>query len=247
MRVTVVGASGEFGSVLSEILQRRGAQVTRAHRATGVDAVTGSGLAQACEGADVVVDATSLLSRSADESVRFFGAVARNISIAAEAAGAAVVFLSIYGASDPVVNRKMGHYRGKAEQETVYAETLGGTATAVLSTQWYSLAQKFLSMLTFGPIGAAPRMLSRPAAVEDVAEVFADVVLDTARPARVTVAGPAVMDLADAAKAIAAQKGSPRFVFGVNYGGPGLRSGGLVPDHPDAITETTFDQWLARR
>lgn len=247
MRVTVVGASGEFGSILSEILEQRGAQVTRAHRATGVDAVTGAGLTQACAGADVVVDAAGTMVRSATESEEFFGAVARNIAIAAEESGAAVVYLTIYGASDPAVNKKMGHYRGKAVQEATYAEMLGGAATAFRSTQWYSLPEKFLAMMSVGPFGAAPRMASKPAAVEDVAAAMVDVVLDPNRPADLTVAGPAVMDLADAAKAIAAKKGSPKKVFGVNFGGAAVRSGGLVPEHPDVTTTTTFVQWLERR
>ncbi|EGD56442.1 SDR family oxidoreductase [Gordonia neofelifaecis] len=247
MRVTVVGASGEFGSVLSRVLEGRGVDVVRAHRATGVDAVTGDGLTEACEGSDVIVDATSLMSRSADESVAFFSAVARNISTAADATGARVVYLGIYGASDPVVNKKMGHYRGKAEQAVVYEQMLGDDATALLSTQWYSLPEKFMSQTTFGPIAVAPHMHSRPAAVEDVAEAMADVVLDPARPSRVTVAGPAEMDLADVAKAVAAHRGSPRWVLGVNYGGAGLRSGGLVPADPDVTTSTTFEQWLAGR
>lgn len=247
MRVTVVGASGEFGSILCEILLKRGAQVTPAHRKTGVDAVTGKGLAAACEGADVVVDATSLTSRSATDSERFFSAVAQNIAIAADEADAAVVYLTIYGASDPTVNKKMGHYRGKAQQEAVYSEMLGDRATAFRSTQWYSLAETFLTMLTKGPIGAAPHMQSKPADVVDVAEAMADVVLDPNRPSEITVAGPAVMDLADVAKAIAAKKGTPKKVFGINYGGSALRSGGLVPAHPDVTTSTTFEQWLAAR
>lgn len=245
MRVTVVGASGEFGAVLSDILERRGAEVVRAHRATGVDAVTGKGLQEACAGADVVVDATGTTVRSPRESEEFFSAVARNISIAAEEAQAAVVYLTIYGASNPVVNKKMGHYKGKAAQEATYTEMLGDGATAFRSTQWYSLAETFLTMLSKGPIGAAPRMQSKPADVVDVAEAMADVVLDPDRPSAITVAGPEVMDLADAAKAIAAKRGAPKKVVGINYGGPGVRSGGLVPPQPDVTTSTTFEQWLA--
>ncbi|MBM7366919.1 SDR family oxidoreductase [Gordonia hydrophobica] len=247
MRVTVVGASGEFGSILCEILLKRGAQVIPAHRKTGVDAVTGTGLSAACAGADVIVDATSLMSRSAADSERFFSAVAQNIAIAADDADAAVVYLTIYGASDSAVNKKMGHYRGKAQQEAVYTEMLGDAATAFRSTQWYSLPEKFLAAMTFGPVAVAPRMLSRPAAVEDVAEAMADVVLDPSRPSDIIVAGPATMNLVDIAKAVAAKNGSPKKVFGVNVGGSAIRSGGLVPEHPDVTTSTTFEQWLAAR
>ncbi|MGB3696463.1 MAG: NAD-dependent epimerase/dehydratase family protein [Gordonia sp. (in: high G+C Gram-positive bacteria)] len=243
MHVTVVGASGQFGSVVCELLEKHGVTVTRAHRGSGVDAVTGVGLAKACEGADVIVDATGAMDRSAARSKAFFGAVARNISEVAKRSGAAVVYLTIYGATDPVVNAKMGHYQGKAEQERVYAERLGAKATALASVQWYSLAEAFMSMMRLGPIAAAPHMVSRPASVEDVAAAMTAVVEDPARPERVVVAGPEVMDMADVARAIAAKRGSPKKVFAVTLA-KGLKTGGLVPQQPDVITETTLDQWL---
>ncbi|WP_026919475.1 SDR family oxidoreductase [Gordonia shandongensis] len=245
MKITVVGASGQFGSILCDRLDTRGAEVVRAHRGAGVDAVTGAGLAEACAGADVIVDATNLMSMRAAESEKFFSAVATNIARTARATGAAVVYLTIHGAPDPAVAR-MGHYRGKAAQERVYSAECGDTATAVASTQWYSLAETFLSAMRLGPIAAVPHMVARPAAVDDVADAMADVVLDPARPDRVVVAGPEVMDMLDVARMIAAADGTPKKVVGVRLI-KGLAGGALVPQNPDVVTTTTVDDWLAAR
>lgn len=243
MRVTVVGASGQFGSLVSDGLERVGVDVTRAHRGSGVDAVTGKGLAQACDGADIIVDATSNMDRSAAKCRAFFGAVASNISTVALESGAQVVYLTIYGATDPVVNAKMGHYQGKAEQERVYGEKLGDRASAVSSVQWYSLADTFMSALHIGPIAAAPRMVARPASVEDVAAAAVDMIVAPVKPARLVVAGPEVMDMADVAKAIAKRRGTPKKVFAVTIA-KGVTTGGLVPQQPDVVTTTTLDEWL---
>ena len=63
----------------------------------------------------------------------------------------------------------------------------------------------------------------------------------------IEVSGPVEMDLVDVAKAVAAQTGSPRWIFGVRFGGPAIRGGGLVPADPDVVTSTTLDGWLAGR
>ncbi|MGB3302712.1 SDR family oxidoreductase [Gordonia sp. (in: high G+C Gram-positive bacteria)] len=246
MRVTVVGASGQFGSLVCDGLEKAGVEVTRAHRGTGVDAVTGDGLAAACDGADIIVDATSTMERSAAKSRAFFGTVARHISKVARESGSQVVYLTIYGASDPVVNEKMGHYQGKAEQERVYAEQLGDNATAIASVQWYSLAEAFMSMMRVGPFAAAPHMVARPAAVEDVAKATVELILAPVKPQRLVVAGPEVMDMADVAKAIAKHRGSPKKVFAITIA-KGVKTGGLVPQQPDVITATTLEDWLATR
>ncbi|WP_165943116.1 SDR family oxidoreductase [Gordonia zhaorongruii] len=247
MRVTVVGATGQFGALVSERLEESGGAVVRAHRGSGVNAVTGEGLADACAGSDVIVDVTNFASRSGAKSRRFFGSVARNVSLVASQTGAHVVYLTIVGAAEPDVHAKMGHYQGKAEQESVYAAELGAGATAVASVQWYSLAETFLSMMKVGPVAMLPHMLSKPAAAEDVAAEFARVVLDPNRPQRFTVAGPDVIDMADVGRRIAAVDGKPKRIRAINFGGPAMRSGKLIPDRPDAVTAITLDQWLDAR
>ncbi|MCG7632122.1 NmrA family transcriptional regulator [Gordonia McavH-238-E] len=256
MKIVIVGASGALGSRVADLLVERGHEVVRAHRASGVDAYTGSGLAAAFDGADAVVDCLSLQTLKAAAAIDFFETTATHIGRAATSAGVAhVVVVSIANADDPAVNAKFGYYQGKAAQEAAYAKVVDPAAlTIVASVQWFELAEQMMSTMRFGPIAAVPRMRCAPAAVADVAVAVADEA--TANPAekrgpsgrrKVEVSGPVTMDLVDVAKAVAAQTGSPRWVLGVRFGGPAIRGGGLVPAHPDVVTTTTLDGWLAGR
>lgn len=250
MKIVVVGASGALGSRVADLLVERGQEVVRAHRASGVDAYAGTGLAEAFDGADAVVDCLSLQTLKAKDAIDFFATTATHIGTAATAAGVShVVVVSIVNADDPAVNAKFGYYQGKAAQEAAYAKVVDPAALTVLaSVQWFELAEQMMSRMRLGPIAAVPRMRCAPAAVADVAVAVADVV--TTGPTgkrKVEVSGPVEMDLVDVAKAVAAQTASPRWVLGVRFGGPAIRGGGLVPAQPDVVTATTLDGWLAGR
>lgn len=91
--------------------------VVAAHRGSGVNALTGEGLAAAVDGADVVVDCLNVTTQSGRKATGFFTTTAGNIAGAARHSGARVVCLSICNAVDPAVNATMGYYRGKAAQE----------------------------------------------------------------------------------------------------------------------------------
>ncbi|MBD0862044.1 NmrA family transcriptional regulator [Gordonia sp. zg691] len=250
MKVAVIGASGVLGSQVADLLAGRGHDVVRANRATGVDAYTGEGLAQVCAGADAVVDCLSLQTLKAKEAIDFFATAAGNIGrAAAQARVAHVICVSIVNADVPAVNAKFGYYQGKAAQEEAYRKAIDPAAlTIVASVQWFELAEQMMGTMSFGPLAVVPKMRCRPAAASDVAVSLADVVVAGPQgTSKVEVAGPAVMDLVDVAKAVAAQQGSPRWVVGVPFGGPAIRGGGLVPDNPDVVTETTLDQWLDAR
>ncbi|MCH5642107.1 MULTISPECIES: sugar nucleotide-binding protein [unclassified Gordonia (in: high G+C Gram-positive bacteria)] len=251
MKAVVFGATGTLGSALTQRLSDNGVDVVSASRASGVDAYRGEGLDAAIAGADVVVDCLNVTTMKAKEAVDFFTTAAGNVGRAAAAAGAPVVCLSIVNASDPAVNRKFGYYQGKAAQEEAYASVVAPeNLTIVKSVQWYELAEQLLGMMRLGPIAAVPHMRARPAAAADVASVLADVVAAAQhKPADgvIEVAGPQVLDLVDVAKAIARQKGSPKWVVGIRFGGAAIRDGGLVPSAPDIVTPTGLDDWLAER
>ncbi len=245
MRTVVLGASGEIGAALVRRLRENGVDVVAAHRSTGVDAYTGTGLEAAFAGADVVVDCTNVTTTNAAKAIDFFGTVARKVSAAAEAAGVGrVVCLSIINAADPEVNAKFGYYQGKAAQEQAYRDALPAERlTVVRSAQWYELARQMMGSLRLGPVAAVPHMRCRPLSSDDAAAALADAV--RIRPEQdIEVAGPEVLDLADIGKAIARRAGSPRWVVGVRVGGSAIRDGGLVPDDPTIVTTTTLEQWL---
>lgn len=246
MRVTVVGASGEFGCLLSDELQVGGANVVRAHRGSGVDAVTGAGLEEACAGADVVVDATNIVTLSGRKSIAFFSAVAGNIAAAAARADARVVCLSIVHADDPAVNKGLRYYRGKAAQERVYLNSFdSGALTIVKSTQWYSLARQLLGGLRVGRLAVVPHMLTRPADVREVAAAAARIVREGHPKTVVEIAGPDTHDMVDVARALVAKTGERTIVRGAKLAGGVIAGGGLIPRHPDIVTTRTLDDWLA--
>lgn len=247
MKIIVIGASGTMGRRVADRLEAAGAQVVRAHRGTGVDAQTGEGLAQAIAGADVVVDCLNVATVSTQKAVAFFDAAADHIADAANAAGARVVCLSICNAADPAVNRKMGYYKGKAHQESVYRARLADDRlTIVRTTQWFELAETMSDQFSLGRIALMPRMVTAPIAADDGADVIAAVALGTefAGASSIEVRGPDRVDLVDVARAVRGGRGK---VFGLRFGGPALTDGSLIPREADVVTETTLAQWLAAR
>ncbi len=236
-----------MGRRVADRLERRGAQVVRAHRATGVDAATSEGLTAAVDGADVVIDCLNVAAATEAKAVAFFEQTAANIADAAKAAGARVVLLSISNASDPAVNAKMGYYKGKARQEQVYREKLGEQLTIVHTTQWFELALTMSEQFALGPLAMMPHMVTAPLAADDGADVIVDVALGAsfAGAASIQVRGPERMDLLDVARQARKALGRKGKVFSLRFGGPGLTDGSLIPDPADVITSTTVKRWLA--
>jgi len=247
MRAVVLGGSGKIGRELVTVLAARGVDVAAAQRSAGVDASTGEGLDEVFAGADVVVDCLNIATQNGKKAVDFFGTCARNVAAAVERTGVPrVVCLSIINAAEPAVHAKMGYYQGKSEQERVYRHALGERLAVVHSAQWFELAEQLLGTLKAGPVAAIPHMLSRPCALVEAAAVLADVTI-AGRIGDVQVAGPEELDLHDLAKQLAERAGSPRWVLGINFGGPAIRGGGLLPAGEFVATETTAQEWLAGR
>ncbi len=245
MTTVVFGASGEIGALLADDLERRGEKVICAQRSSGVDAYAGTGVREACAGADTVIDCTNVTTTRGSTAVDFFSTVARTIAEAAAAAGVRrVVCLSIINAADPAVNAKFGYYQGKAAQEQTYTDNVdAGHLQIIRSAQWYELAGQMLARTRFGPIAVAPRMVCRPLAAVDAAGLIADAALSDDLSDR-QIAGPVQHDLVDLARAVARRDGSPRWVVAVPFGGRAFRDGGLMPRGEFEKGQTTFDEWL---
>ena len=249
-KIAVLGASGNFGSALSEKLERQGHDVVRISRSHGVDVMSPEGLERALDGVDIVVDALHIDALGAQKSIEFFTRAARNVVQAAQANGVGrIVCLSIAGATNPEVNHRNGHYQGKAAQESFYQEA-DIPSTTVRSSQWFELIPVLVHRVTKGPLSIMPSMLLAPAAMSDVVTYMADLVSEP-RPARneiVAVRGPQVDSAANFARRILAAKGSidgvqPKTIREAPYLGRGIANGGLIP--ADAhVTSTTVDEWL---
>lgn len=249
-RIAVVGASGNFGSALSDKLEHQVHDVMRISRSHGVDVKSPESLERALDGVNIVVDGLHIDTISSRKSIEFFTRAARNVVLAAQKNGVErVVCLSIAGAANPEVNRRYGYYQGKAAQESLYQDA-DIPSTTVRSSQWFELIPVLVHRVTAGPVAFLPSMLLAPAAMGDVVDFTADVVSEP-RPARneiVAVRGPQVDTAANVARQILAAKGSidgvqPKVIREAPYFGRGIANGGLIP--ADAhVTTTTLVQWL---
>ncbi|GGC91877.1 LysR family transcriptional regulator [Tersicoccus solisilvae] len=250
-RVVVLGGSGLLGTRAAEQLAARGHAVVRVSRATGVDATTGAGLAEAFAGASAVVDCLNIATTRRGPAVDFFTGTATRIADAARTAGVGhVVCLSIVNVTEPALRSALGYYAGKAAQDDVYRRRLLGTDvgfTSLRSTQWFEFAEQLLRQIRIGPLAVVPVMRVRPVAADAVAEAIADMV-DEGPPSAartVDVAGPEVMDTGAMARRLAEARGTPA-VATVPMPRRALRTGGLLPPPDARIDRRTFAEWAAR-
>lgn len=253
MRISVIGGSGTLGKLAVAELQRRGHDVTAASRRTGVDVVTGAGVADVVRDRDAVLDCVNVQTASAGRAITFFTTAARTTAKAVLDAGTPhLVSLSIIGVEHPALQRGNGYYRGKAAQETELLAS-GAPLTLVKTTQWFELAQAFL-LGRIGRVSVVPHMRSRPVAGSAVAELLADTVEagpraggpSASRPHRL-LAGPEERDLADLARAIGATRTPRQRVLAFRIPGAGrvFAAGGLLPDSGVPAAGPRFEEWLA--
>jgi uncharacterized protein YbjT (DUF2867 family) len=137
MKITVIGATGQIGSAVVEILATAGHEVVGAARSTGVDVLTGDGLTEALSGAEVVVDVTNSPSFEDEPVLAFFTTASANIVTAAKAAGVGhYVALSIVGVDGLP---ESGYMRAKVVQESTITGS-GLPYTVVRATQFHEVA-----------------------------------------------------------------------------------------------------------
>ena len=170
MKITVVGASGLIGTKVVEHLGREGHDVVAASRSSGVDVLTGAGLADALAGAGALVDVTNSPSFDDDAVMRFFTASATNLVEAARAAGVAhYVGLSIVGV-DGLPDS--GYFRAKVAQEKIITES-GMPYSIVRATQFAEFVAAIAESLTVGDEVRVPDALIQPISADDVAAAVA--------------------------------------------------------------------------
>ncbi|MCG8920734.1 NAD(P)H-binding protein [Actinokineospora sp. PR83] len=245
MRIAVAGGTGAVGAPVVEAARAAGHEPVVIARSTGVDLVTGAGLTAALEGAEAVIDVSSVTTTSAAESVAFFEqATSRLLRAGADAGVRHHVVLSIVGC-DRV---DLGYYLGKRRQEEL---VLAGPvpATVLRATQFHEFAEQVLRRTAFGPVVLAPRMRSRPIAAREVAAAL--VAAAEAEPVgrAPDLAGPQERDVPAMVRQVQRARGGHRLVLSVRPPGKlgaQLSGGGLLPTGPGPLGVETFDEWLAR-
>lgn len=244
MRIVVAGGTGHVGRHVVEVAHESGHDVVVATRSTGVDLVTGRGLADAVAHADVVIDVSTIASMSRARASRFFATSTHNQLAAETEAGVGHhIALSIVG----IDGVDAGYYGAKLAHER--AVMTGDVPWTVLrATQFHEFAGQVFERGTIGPIHAAIRMRTQPVAAREVAARLVE--LAEAGPSgRVTdLAGPREESLVEMIRDYARAHGMRGWIPAVSLpGGWGraMRDGSALPDPGASLGRQTFAEWLA--
>src|SRR5262249_6345045 len=215
MKVVVIGGSGLIGKKLVPILRKLGHEAVAASPSSGVNALTGEGLAQALEGAGVVVDVSNSPSFADAAVLEFFETSTRNILAAEAAAGVRHhVALSVVGA-DRIPDS--GYLRAKVAQERLIQ---GGQVpyTSVRATHFCEFLGGIAAAGADGDTVRLPTAPMQPLAADDVAAALADVAVGPPADATLELAGPEAQSMAAFVRRALAAGGDTRTVVADQIG-----------------------------
>ena len=246
MKIVVIGGTGLIGSKLVENLRKDGHEPLAASPDSGVNALTGEGLAEALEGAQVVVDVANAPAWEDAAVLDFFQTASRNLLAAETAAGVGHhVTLSVLGA-DRVPDS--GYLRAKvAQEELVEAGPI--PYSIVRATQFFEFIGRIADSSTDGDTVLLSPALVQPEAADDVASTLADVAVGAPLNGMVELGGPEAFPLDELARRVLSAKGDARRVVAdphVLYYGAELDDKSLVPGENARIAPTRFEDWLAQ-
>jgi uncharacterized protein YbjT (DUF2867 family) len=246
MKIVVVGGTGLIGSKLVNRLRQKGHEVVAASPDTGVNTITGEGLAEALTGAQVVVDLANSPSFEDRAVLEFFQTSGRNLLAAEAAAGVGHhIALSVVG-SDRLP--ESGYLRAKMAQEGLIKAS-GIPYTIVRSTQFFEFVRGIAQSSTVGQtVHLSPAKL-QPIVSDDVADVMLDVTLGAPVNGTIEIAGPERIGLDEMVGRFLRATKDPREVVTdvhARYFGTELNDQSLTPGDNPRIAPTRYDDWLSR-
>jgi uncharacterized protein YbjT (DUF2867 family) len=246
MKIVVIGGHGRIGSKIVSELAESGHDPVAADLGTGVNTLTGEGLAEEFDGADVVVDVSNSPSFEDDAVMDFFRTSTRNILTAEQAAGVGHhVAMSIVG-SDRLPDS--GYLRAKVAQEELIEDS-PVPYTIVRSTQFYEFVDSIADAATEGDTVRVPTAGIQPIAAGDAARAVARIAVGEPVGGIVEICGPKAYTFEELIREDLSAHDDPRQVVadpGARYFGTTLTNGGLLPGENAQVGETRFDEWLAR-
>lgn len=247
MKIVVIGGSGLIGTKLVTTLRQRGHQVLAASPNTGINTVTGEGLAAALAGAQVVVDVANAPSFEDAAVLQFFEASGRNLLAAAAVAGVHHhVALSVVGTARLQAS---GYFRGKLAQERLIKSS-AVPYTIVQSTQFFEFMGGIAASAGAGASLQQSPALMQPIASDDVAAALADIALAAPANSTLELAGPQPLRLAQTVQRYLSAIGDPRQVVAnpqAPYFGVLLDDASLMPGPGARLGGVRFDAWLAQQ
>jgi uncharacterized protein YbjT (DUF2867 family) len=244
MRIVVVGGSGLIGSKLVERLRGAGQDPLSASPDSGVDTLTGEGLAEALEDAEVVVDVSNAPMWDDAAVLEFFQTSTRNVLVGEVRAGVSHhVALSVVG-TDRL--QESGYFRAKlAQEEAIRAGSI--PFTIVRATQFFEFIGRIADSNSDGDTVRVPPVLVQPVAADDVAAALAVAAVGAPVNGTIELAGPERFRFDELIQRVLDANGDARRVSadeGARYFGAVLAEGSLIPGDDAHVAPTRFEDWL---
>lgn len=247
MKIVVVGGTGLIGRKVVNTLQAQGHQVIAAAPSTGINTITGEGLAQAMQDTNIVIDLANSPSFADQDVLAFFDASGRNLLAAERAAGVQHhVALSVVGTENLT---QSGYFRGKLVQEKLIRES-GIPYTIVQSTQFFEFLRSIAQAGGEGQTVRISPALFQPIASDDVAAAVVDYALGAPCNGNVEIAGPECMKFSDMVQRYLQASADSRTVVEdaqALYFGARLSENSLIPGTANPrLGVVNFDTWFAQ-
>jgi uncharacterized protein YbjT (DUF2867 family) len=244
IKIVVIGGTGLIGTRVVKILRQQGHEVVAASPSSGVNTVTGEGLAAALNSAQVVVDVANAPSWEDKAVLEFFETSGRNL-LAAEAAEGVKhhVALSVVGTDRLLAS---GYFRAKMAQETMIKASQI-PYTIVRATQFFEFAGSIAQTATDGTTVRVPSVLMQPIMSDDVAVAVADIAVGEPLNGMVEVAGPDRIRQDELVRQFLSATGDSRKVIAdpqALYYGLNVDDQSLVPGLNPRLGSTHFAEWL---
>src|SRR5882672_3543045 len=246
MKIVVIGGSGLIGSRLVKKLVEQGREAVPASPNSGVNTLTGEGLAEVLKGAQVVVDVSNSPSFEDVAVMNFFQTSTRNLLSYEAAAGVGHhVALSIVG-SDSLPDS--GYMRAKVVQEKLIKES-SIPYSIVRATQFFEFVMRIADSFTEGNTVRVPPVGFQPMAADDVASAVGRVAMGSPLNGTVEIGGPEQFRFDELIRQGLSARKDPREVIAdprARYFGTELSERSLVPGVDAQLGETRYEDWLSR-
>jgi uncharacterized protein YbjT (DUF2867 family) len=246
MKLVIIGGTGLIGSKLVTKLLEHGHEAVAAAPDTGVNTLTGEGLAEALQGASVVVDVSNSPSFEDAAVMEFFTTSTRNLLKAAGAAGVThYVALSVVGTERL---SESGYFRAKTAQEQLIKES-SIPYSIVHATQFFEFVKNIAAAATEGNTVRLAPVFIQPMAADDVAKAVGRIAVGTPVNGIVEVAGPEQFRLDELIRQGLRARQDPREVVAdpqSRYFGAMLSERTLVPADDARLGEIRFQEWLGQ-
>ena len=245
MKIIVIGGTGLIGSKLVKRLRENAQEVVAASPTSGVNTLTGEGLADALKGASVVVDVTNSPSWEDAAVLKFFETSTRNLLTDEAAAGVRHhVALSVVGTERLL---ESGFFRAKLVQENlIKASSI--SYTIVRATQFFEFIKNIADLSTEGNKVRLPPALFQPMAADDVAGALGRIAISSPVNDTLEIGGPEQFRLDELVRRDLAARRDPREVIPdphARYYGIAVSERTLLPDDGARLGETRFEDWLS--